>query len=108
MTISEMVAAAHAMAREKGWHDEERNCGEMLALVHSEVSEALEEYRNGRGFNETWFDLGKPSGFPGELADILIRVADMAGLYGIDLEEAVRVKMAYNATRPHRHGSKRA
>lgn len=50
----------------------------------------------------TW----KPVGIPSELADIVIRVFDAAGRYGIDLEKAINEKMAYNATRPQRHGGK--
>jgi NTP pyrophosphatase (non-canonical NTP hydrolase) len=46
----------------------------------------------------------RPEGFAVELADILIRVGDLCGRFGIDLDEAVRLKMAYNHTRPHRHG----
>lgn len=49
----------------------------------------------------------KPCGIPSELADLLIRTCTIAGKYGIDLEQAVREKMAYNKTRPHRHGGKR-
>lgn len=50
----------------------------------------------------------KPEGFPIEIADALIRIFDLAGAHGIDLDEAVRIKMAYNATRPVRHGGKLA
>jgi NTP pyrophosphatase (non-canonical NTP hydrolase) len=47
-------------------------------------------------------------GFPSELADIVIRVADLAGALGIDLAEAIRIKLAFNRTRTHRHGGKKA
>lgn len=49
-----------------------------------------------------------PDGIPSELADILIRVFDICGAYGVDIETAVREKMAFNARRPERHGGKRA
>jgi len=49
---------------------------------------------------------GKPVGFPTELADVIIRTLDLASGLGIDIEEAIRIKMDYNATRPHRHGGK--
>ncbi len=48
----------------------------------------------------------KPEGVCAELADIVIRVADLCGLYGIDLEKSLKEKMAYNKTRPYRHGGK--
>lgn len=51
-------------------------------------------------------DFDKPVGFPIELADVIIRIADFCGLHGIDLEEAIRFKMTYNKTRSHRHGGK--
>lgn len=50
----------------------------------------------------------KPIGIPSELADIIIRVGDIAGYYGIDLEAAVVEKMTYNETRGYRHGGKLA
>ncbi len=130
-TLNDLRDAAHAMAREKGWYDGgARNIGELLMLVVTEAAEAMEEYRiaNGPSISETRYEYprgrppvslsqhrrlfaqgaAKPVGFPSELADILIRCFDLAGYLGIDLDEAVRVKMAHNATRPHRHGGKRA
>lgn len=46
----------------------------------------------------------KPEGVPSELADVVIRIFDFAGTYGIDLEKAVLQKMAYNSGREHKHG----
>ena len=43
-----------------------------------------------------------------ELADAIIRIADMCGAYGLDLEEALTKKMEYNKSRPYRHGGKKA
>jgi NTP pyrophosphatase (non-canonical NTP hydrolase) len=51
--------------------------------------------------------LYKPCGFPSELADIIIRVGDLAYRYGIDLEKAIEEKMKYNATRTFMHGGKK-
>jgi hypothetical protein len=50
----------------------------------------------------------KPIGLPSELADIIIRVLDLAAILGIDMDAAVIEKMEYNANREHRHGGKAA
>lgn len=120
--INELVKQAHQNAVEKGWHDSDRSFGEEIALVHSELSEALEDYRAGKRPNEVWYEKNgevsqenvvaqprpdwKPCGIPSELADVCIRIFDMCGRYGIDLEKAIKEKMAYNATRSVRHGGK--
>lgn len=115
--INELVKQAHQNAVNKGWWDEDRSFGEVIALIHSEASEALEDFRNGKRPDEVWYELkqvwnnetqeiGKPCGIPSELADICIRVFDVCGRYGIDLEQAIREKMDYNATRPRKHGGK--
>lgn len=117
--INDLVNAAHANAVAKGWWAEERSFGEVIALIHSEASEALEDFRVGHEPTGIWYqhkDEGysemqltpeyKPCGIPSELADIVIRVFDACGRYGIDLETAIAEKMAFNATRPIRHGGK--
>ncbi|BCG57463.1 hypothetical protein [Paenibacillus sp. URB8-2] len=123
MQINDMVKAAHDNAVSKGWWEEDRSFVETIALIHSEASEALEDFRNGYQpakmlytrpdstgsvltldyqADENW----KPCGIPSELADIVIRVFDACGRYGIDLEQAITEKMAFNATWPQRHGGK--
>lgn len=105
MTLEELVEAAHKNAFEKGFWEVGvlPNMGEKLALIHSEVSEALEAHRE-RGL-ETWQrEDGKPEGFVYELADVVIRIGDLCGAYGLRLEDAVRLKMAFNSKRPHKHG----
>ncbi len=94
-------------AQEKGWHQPETTFGDRIALMHSELSEALEEYRNGHGYTEVYYDGDKPEGIPVELADVVIRVLDCCEEYGIDLYDALKIKMAYNQTRAVRHGGKR-
>jgi NTP pyrophosphatase (non-canonical NTP hydrolase) len=110
MSINQLVKAAHENAVNKGWWEEDRGFGELIALMHSELSEALEFYRDGHPINELlWTGTSglKPDGVPAELADVVIRIFDACGRHGIDLEAAITAKMAYNATRPHRHGGKK-
>jgi hypothetical protein len=146
ITIAQLVERSHALSKEKGWYEtwpdgktktHAVNVPEKLVLIHSEVSEALEEYRNhdvctrctlcngvgslgdgtvrcpagcSDGFQSTHYrqpDAAKPEGFVVELADVVIRVADLCGALGLNLAEAIEIKHAYNATREFRHGGKK-
>lgn len=106
MDITDIQAIAHNTAKEKGWEEKKRTFGDLIALCHSELSEALEDFRNGHEPNETYFEGEKPCGIPTELADVIIRVANIAGTYDINLHEAIKLKMEYNKTRSFRHGGK--
>lgn len=96
-SIEGLCDEAFVTAKSKGWWDGPRSIIECLALVHCEVSEAIESYRKG-----------STDGIVEELADVLIRVFDLCGAHGWDLQGAVKRKMAYNKTRPYRHGGKLA
>lgn len=101
--IAELVKEAHTTSVEHGWWEKEPDFGTLIALCHSELSEALEEYREGR----TPQDMIYPkTGIPYELADTIIRIFDICGQYEIDLEKAIQEKMAYNKERTYKHGGK--
>ena len=104
--INDLCREAHETAKDKGWHETELATGDFISNVHGEVSEAFEEYRDGRPLREIRIKDGKPEGFSVELGDTMIRIFDFCGLHGIDLEGAIRIKMAFNKTRSHRHGGK--
>jgi len=128
--LNELAKEVHQNAVAHGWWEEERSFGEIIALCHSELSEALEEYRNDKpiiyfecNFHDTraacpdkydgcqcGLNLGcnqrKPEGIAIELADCIIRILDYCGYVGIDIEEAIKVKHEYNKTRPYKHGGK--
>lgn len=109
-TVQELVTSSYQNAKDHGWHDEPRTVGDLICLMHSELSEALEEHRNGKLPAEVYYNDNKPEkpeGIPIELADCIIRIFDFCGLHDIDLQNALTIKMKYNATRPYRHGGKK-
>jgi NTP pyrophosphatase (non-canonical NTP hydrolase) len=94
--IKYYIAECHKIAKEKGWWDTPRNDGELIALMHSELSEALEAMRNQASVEAV----------SEELADCCIRIFDYCGARNIDLEQSLLKKIDYNKTRPYRHGKK--
>lgn len=94
--INELIEDCYLVAKEKGWWDKERSDAEIIALMHSELSEALEAMRN----HGTKDDIAE------ELADCCIRIFDYCGAKQIDLYAALVKKIEYNKTRPYRHGKK--
>ena len=104
------ATACHANSKAKGFWDPAPNFPQQIALMHSELSEALEAWREGQPINQVLEDKGngKVFGVPVELADCVIRILDTCAAYDIDLADAIERKMRYNEARPHRHGGKLA
>lgn len=108
--MSADVLSLDALAREirevnqaNGWNvtqgnewDNTYKVPAILALVHSEVTEALEAFRKNDQEN-----------FLEEMADVVIRVLDCVGAFTDEFDEIVSEKIAFNKTRGHRHGGKR-
>jgi NTP pyrophosphatase (non-canonical NTP hydrolase) len=107
MHISQLQKEAYKTADDHGFHSTEadRHVPTKLLLTVQELTEAFDEVRDGKDLTKNSHEAdGKPVGFPSELADVLIRIADLAGIVGIDLEYFVIEKMEYNRSRPFKHG----
>ena len=113
---------------DKGFWDEgveNKNIGECLMLITSELSEALEADRENhhtivnmlksirnldseidREYFKKEFERTVKNSFEDELADVIIRVMDLCGAKNIDIDWHIEQKMNYNALRPHKHGKK--
>jgi len=118
-------------AKAHGFHEVGRTVGDSLMLIATEVSEAFEAYREGAKVGEMLYEcknpkgdcgedrsvrchpddgsdgcLHKPVGVPSEIADVMIRCLDFCGEHNIDIDRVVIEKMAFNKTRPFKHGNK--
>jgi NTP pyrophosphatase (non-canonical NTP hydrolase) len=113
MNIAAWQQAVWKVSEDHGWHEdgETSNVAVKLALIHEEVSEALAEYRDtkeGEVLRDVYFDdNGKPCGFGIELADVIIRVLDLAEMLSMDMDHLILVKHMYNDSRPYKHGDRR-
>ncbi len=104
-SLQEMEEEVYLVNLDKGWIGDGRTFGDDIALIHSEVSEALEAYRE-IGLQPRTTETGKPDDVGSEFADILIRLLNCSRAYGINLDAEYERKIAYNRTRPYRHGGK--
>ena len=120
--INKLSKEIHSINVKNGFYEGKKNIGEMIALCHSELSEALEadrkaQYSDWDNFNEElkaqkdhedgWkssFQIHIKDTFEDELADTMIRIMDMSAYLGIDLESHIRAKMRYNSFREYKHG----
>lgn len=102
-TFTMLGSVIHQTACSKGWWDKDRNDGEMIALMHSELSEALEALRHNNPPSE---HIPEFSGAEEEYADCIIRILDTCYARGYDVAGAILAKMEFNAGRSHKHGGK--
>lgn len=129
--MKDLIKKAHGTAKEKGFWDTERNVSEMLMLIVSEVAEAQEALRKNHYANQevvdslaqdleldktdeefllktlVWkgkFEDNIKSTFQDEIADVAIRLFDLCGGMGIDLQKHIELKMKYNSMRGYKHG----
>lgn len=121
MIISNLMTEVHRLVTEKGWRENipviprsnvesfsEYVFPAYLDLAHSELTEALEAYRD-RVWSDTRHDADppdKPVGVGPELADVIIRVLDMCDIWGIDIEYEIDRVLKYGWTRPYQHGGR--
>lgn len=96
--INKLAESIHFLAREKGFWANEHEVSfpaQRIALMHSELSEALESVRDGDYAHAEV-----------EFADTIIRILDAAYAWGMDMDRAIENKMKVNEGRPHMHGRK--
>ena len=104
--IDSLRALAHEIhinAKAKGFWQQDRNDGEMICLMHGELSEAHEAIRKGNPPDD---HIPESLGTEAEFADVIIRIMDTCHAREWALAEAIIAKMAYNKNRPFMHGKK--
>jgi len=104
-TLNDLALEIRKISEQHGFSHNKRTFGDIIALCHSELSEAFEEYRSDGQFR-IWYEGKKPQGVPIEMADCLIRILDWFAGEGINPDMVVQEKIEYNRTRPFKHGGK--
>ena len=114
MTVNEYAKDVHENAVAHGWYDEKISFPEVAAMIHCEISEAIQEYREGKPLiygcycdKENKDCSCKPEGLAVELCDAVMRIFDYLAYCGVDIEAVLVAKHEYNIGRPYRHGDKR-
>lgn len=119
-SLAKYCKECHEIAKSKGfWNSDNRNFGELLMLIVSELGECLEAHRKGRwafldlykrelkaNEFESAFKLQIKDSVQDELADTFIRLFDLCEALDIDIERFIDLKMKYNQTREKLHGKK--
>ena len=133
MNINELAKEVHENAVNHGWYETPPTIPEALCLIHGEVSEVLEEYREGKPliygtcalaaedckYSGICDRVGQPGDEPGEmegpckpegiaveLADVILRTLDLMAYLGVDVDAVVTAKHKYNLGREYKHGGK--
>lgn len=102
--LNETANRIHKDNRDRGFWDHHRPLTETTMLIVTELSEAIEEDRQG---NPYYYEVdGKPEGTDVELVDALIRLLDLLGSRGTDIDGLMEKKLEYNRGRGNKHGKR--
>jgi NTP pyrophosphatase (non-canonical NTP hydrolase) len=118
--LNELANYIHATVKAKGFWDKPRETGTLLMLIVTELSEAMEAYRNNKHANKIslvellhdnnpksfvkLFENFVKDTFEDEITDVFIQLFDFIGFLQIDIKTHLALKMKFNLTRPYKHG----